>query len=91
MGKPETVNTGPVGSARFSCLRSWLSQWSFDDTHANGEKCATGISVPMLAIEHSADDAVPQLHIQRIFDAAASLEKTMQCIKGATHYFFRAT
>ncbi len=87
MGKPETVNTGPVGSARFSCLRSWLSQWSIDDTHANGEKCATGISVPLLAIEHSADDAVPQPHTQRIFDAAASADKTMQCIKGATHYF----
>ena len=87
MGKPETVNTGPVGSARFSCLRSWLSQWSIDDTHANGEKCATGISVPMLAIEHSADDAVPQTHTQRIFDAAGSADKTMQCIKGATHYF----
>lgn len=57
------------------------------DTHANGEKCVTGISVPMLAIEHSADDAVPQPHTQRIFGAAASLDKTMLCIKGATHYF----
>jgi esterase/lipase len=41
----------------------------------------------MLAIEHSADDAVPQHHTQQIFDAAASTDKTMLCIKGATHYF----
>lgn len=87
MGNPETVNTGPVGSARFSTLRAWLSQWSPDDTHAHGEKCAAGITVPMLAIEHSADDAVPQPHTRRIFEASASQDKTMQCLKGATHYF----
>lgn len=87
MGNPETVNTGPVGSARFSTLRSWLSQWSMDDTHAHGEKCARQITVPMLAIEHSADDAVPQPHTRRIFEACASADKTMQCIRGATHYF----
>lgn len=87
MGHPETANNGPIGLARFSTLRSWLSQWSPDDTNAHGEKCATKISVPMLAIEHSADDAVPQPHTQRIFDAAASHDKTMQVIKGANHYF----
>ncbi len=87
MGDPETVNTGPVGSARFSTLRAWLSQWSYDDTNAHGEKCAARITVPMLAIEHSADDAVPQPHTQRIYEAAASKDKTMACIKGATHYF----
>ncbi len=87
MGHPETVNTGPVGSARFSTLRSWLSQWSPDDSHANGEKCAAQISVPMLVIEHSADDAVPQPHTHRIFAACASADKSMHCLKGANHYF----
>lgn len=87
MGHPETVNTGPVGLARFSTLRAWLSQWSPDDTHAHGEKSAARISVPMLALEHSADDAVPQPHTQRIFDACASADKTMWCIQGAGHYF----
>ena len=86
LGNPETVNNGPVGSARFSTLRSWMSQWS-QETNAHGEKSAANISVPILAIEHSADDAVPQPHTRRIFDAAGSKDKTMQCIKGATHYF----
>ncbi|MBL0420085.1 alpha/beta fold hydrolase [Ramlibacter sp. AW1] len=86
-GVPETVNTGPVGLARFSTLRAWLSQWSPDDTNAHGEKSAAKISVPLLAIEHSADDAVPQPHTQRIYDAAASRDKTMKVIPGATHYF----
>ena len=87
MGIPETVNSGPVGSARFSTLRAWLSQWSPDDTNAHGEKCAAHIAVPLLAIEHSADDAVPQPHTHRIFEACASKDKTMRCIQGATHYF----
>lgn len=87
MGNPETVNSGPVGSGRYSTLRAWLSQWSIDDTHAHGEKAAAGISVPMIAIEHGADDAVPQPHTGRIFRAAASTDKQMHCIEGATHYF----
>ncbi len=87
MGVPETANNGPIGLARFSTLRSWLSQWSPDDTNAHGERCAAQISVPLLAIEHSADDAVPQPHTKRIFDAAASRDKTMHLIKGANHYF----
>jgi hypothetical protein len=87
MGDPETLNTGPMGSARLSTLRSWLSQWSPDDTHAQGEKCAADISMPMLAIEHSAADAVSQRHTGRIYAACASVDKSMLCLKGATHNF----
>jgi dienelactone hydrolase len=87
VGKPETANTGPVGLARFSMLRSWLSQWSIDDTRAHGVKSAASITVPFLAIENSADDAVPQPHTPKIYAAAASKDKTMKVIKGATHYY----
>ncbi len=87
MGEPETANNGPIGLARFSTLRSWLSQWSPDDTNAHGEKCAAAVSVPMLAIEHSADDAVPQPHTRCIFEAASSRDKRMAVLKGANHYF----
>jgi dienelactone hydrolase len=87
LGHPETVNNGPVGLARFSTLRAWLSQWSIDDTNAEGERCAAQISVPLLAIENSADDAVPQSHVGRLFAAAGSPDKTFTAIKGATHYY----
>lgn len=87
LGHPETVNTGPVGIARFSTLRAWLSQWSVDDTHAHGERCAARMAAPLLAIENSADDAVPQPHTRRVYDAANSADKTFETIKGATHYF----
>jgi pimeloyl-ACP methyl ester carboxylesterase len=87
LGDPETVNVGPVGLARFSTLRAWMSQWSVDHTNAHGERCVPKITVPLLAIENSADDGVPQPHTRRIFEAAGSADKTMHVIKGATHYY----
>lgn len=87
LGNPETVNNGPVGLARFSTLRAWLSQWSIDDTNADALHCAPAITVPFLAIENSADDAVPQPHTHAVFEAAASLDKTFATIEGATHYY----
>ncbi len=87
LGRPETANTGPVGIGRFSTLRAWLSQWSVDDSNADGPKCARSISVPLLAIENSADDAVPQPHARIIHDAAGSRDKTFRVVQGATHYY----
>lgn len=87
LGHPETANSGPVGLARFSTLRAWLSQWSIDDTQADGVRCAETIRAPMLIIENSADDAVPQPHAREIFDAAGTADKQFEVIKGATHYY----
>lgn len=87
IGDPETANNGPISVARFSTLRSWLSQWSIDDSNVNAERDAPNISVPLLAIENSADDAVPQPHTQRVYDLASSKDKTMKVIKGANHYY----
>jgi pimeloyl-ACP methyl ester carboxylesterase len=87
LGHPETANTGPVGLGRFATLRAWLSQWSPEDTNAHGPKAAASVTVPFLAIENSADDAVPQTNTKTIYDAAASRDKTMHVIKGATHYY----
>lgn len=87
MGNPETVNTGPVGLARFTTLRSWLSQWSLDDSCGNGLECAKRIRAPLLVIENSADDAVPATHPKMLFDAATSQHKSFRVIQGATHYY----
>ena len=87
LGNPETVNVGPVGLARFSTLRSWLSQWSYDESRADGPSCAARMSVPFLSIENSADDAAPASHTRLIHESAASKDKEMHVIKGATHYY----
>ena len=87
LGKPETVNTGPVGLARFTTLRAWLSQWSPEYSQADAEACVPGVSVPLLVIENTADDAVPVSHPTCVFDAARMQDKTFRRIKGATHYY----
>ncbi len=87
MGKPVVVNNGPVGLARFTTLRSWLSQWSIDDSRCDSLRCGSQVSVPLLVIENTADEVVPQPHCKMLFDAAASSDKTLEVIKGATHYY----
>lgn len=88
LGVPSVVNDGPVGLARFTTLRSWLSQWSYDDSHADGVKCAARINTPMLVVENSADDACTPDHAARLMQAAANCPIEHHVIKGANHYFF---
>jgi len=87
LGNPETVNSGPVGLARFTTLRSWLSQWSIDDARGDALACAAHIQAPLLVIENSADDGVPQPHPRLFHDAAVSADKCFHIIRGATHYY----
>jgi hypothetical protein len=43
----------PVGLARFSTLRSWLSQWSYDGAHGDGVVCGRDLPIPAFVIEIS--------------------------------------
>ena len=82
-----TASSGTVTEAAQRGPFALLSQWSFDDSHANGPGCAASVTVPLLAVENSADDAVPQPDPRILFDAAASRDKKMHVIKGGTHYY----
>ncbi|WP_156680728.1 serine aminopeptidase domain-containing protein [Sphingomonas profundi] len=87
LGDPEMANSSPAGIARFSTLRAWLSQWSIDDSRAKALDNAPAITVPLLVIENSADDAVPQPHSRLFHDAAGSADKQFAVIEGANHYY----
>jgi hypothetical protein len=88
MGDPRAVNVGPVGLARFTTLRSWLSQWSYDLSNAKGPANAAKIHrTPVLQIENTADDAVPATHNPTIHAALATRDKSLLRIEGATHYY----
>jgi pimeloyl-ACP methyl ester carboxylesterase len=88
MGDPRTVNVGPVGLARYSSLRSWLSQWSIDLSNAKGSVNAARIGkTPVLQIVNQADDAVPATHNPVIHAALATPDKTYVEIDRATHYY----
>ncbi|KQX17585.1 MULTISPECIES: alpha/beta hydrolase [unclassified Sphingomonas] len=88
MGDPRAVNVGPVGLARYTTLRSWLSQWSYDLSNARGPMNAAKVRrTPVLQIENTADEAVPATHNPAIRDALATPDKEYVSLKGATHYY----
>jgi len=87
LGDPRIVNMSPVGLARFSTLRSWLSQWSYDDARADGPASLSRMSAPVLVVNNSADDACTPSHARRLFDAVRHADKQFYEVKGATHYY----
>ena len=87
LGDPEVVNDGPVGLARFSTLRSWLSQWSYDDARCDAIASGGRISVPALVVGNTADDACTPSHTTRLFDAIGHDRKRLHIVEGATHYY----
>jgi pimeloyl-ACP methyl ester carboxylesterase len=87
LGDPRVVNNGPVGLARFCTLRSWLSQWSLDDANACGPSSLRQVSVPVLVVGNTADDACTPSHTKALFDAVSHESKARVDIKGANHYY----
>ncbi|MAV72906.1 MAG: alpha/beta hydrolase [Cellvibrionales bacterium TMED21] len=87
LGDPKVVNNGPVGLARFSTLRSWLSQWSYDDANADGPRSLASVSCPVLVIGNTADDACTPRHAKALFEAVSHNQKECHEVKGASHYY----
>jgi pimeloyl-ACP methyl ester carboxylesterase len=86
MGDPRVVNMSPAHLARYSSLRSWLSQWS-QFSRADGPKCAGDVTVPALVIENLADDACTPSHSARIMAGFTQVKPTFHKIDDATHYY----
>ena len=87
MGEPRIVNNSPAGLARYTCMRSWLSQWSFDDAQFDSVESGPRITVPSLVVTASADDACPPSHTESIFQSIGAADKEKHTILGANHYF----
>jgi alpha-beta hydrolase superfamily lysophospholipase len=87
LGDPRVVNSSPIGLARYSSLRSWLSQWSYDDARGDGVVCGRDVAVPVLVIGNLADDACTPSHTRRLFEAIGHPDKEMHEIAGANHYY----
>ena len=87
LGEPRIANDGPVGLGRFTTLRSWLSQWSYDESRAHGVNNAANVTCPALVITNTADLACTPSHAQRLYAALASPDKRFVEIKDADHYY----
>ena len=87
LGDPQVVNNSPVGLGRFCSLRSWLSQWSYDDAGGDGLECGRDVAVPTLVIGNLADDACTPSHTRRLFEAIGHPDKEIHEIPDANHYY----
>ncbi|WP_063127688.1 alpha/beta hydrolase [Nocardia fusca] len=87
LGEPQEVNTGAFGLARFTTLRSWLSQWSIDDARGDAVACGPDIEVPTLVLYNAADNVCTPSHAHRIHEALGCADKELHEIPGANHYY----
>lgn len=81
-------NHSPVGLAKFTTARSFLSQWSYEASQADGPASLSTVKVPILVVANEADHLVPLTHPQEMYDAIKHSDKELYIVKGATHYYF---
>lgn len=86
-GPPQAANFLPTTLGHFTGLRSWLSQWSLDETNLDGPRHLKHVSVPVLVISGSADQAAFPDDAQSLYDSVPHGHKRLVEIAGADHYF----
>ena len=86
-GAPSIATYSPVSLGHQASLRSWLSQWSFDESNGDGRVHAARVGVPVLVMYGSADELCFPSQAQSLFDAVPHQRKSIRRIDGATHYF----
>lgn len=86
-GDPWVANFLPASLGHHTSLRSWLSQWSFDESNADGHHHLGRVSVPVLVAYGSADNAAFPAHAEQLYSGVAHEDKELYEIAGANHYF----
>lgn len=85
IGIPSQMNNSAIALGRYSSLRSWLSQWSIDETNASTAKFGHQVTVPALVLTAGADNGVPTSHSDLITETLSG-EVSRHHIVGANHY-----
>ncbi|MCW2620686.1 MAG: hypothetical protein JWL64_288, partial [Frankiales bacterium] len=85
-GPPAVADYLPAGIGRYSTVRSWLNQWSIDDTYGAAEKWLPTVGVPVLVVDGGGDVTVHPHHGANMHRAAGDNGERVT-IKGAGHYF----
>lgn len=86
-GDPWVANFLPASLGHNTSLRSWLSQWSIDDSNADGPYHLGRVSVPVLVAYGTADNAAFPAHGKALFAGVQHEAKELFEIGGANHYF----
>lgn len=85
-GPTAEANMMPASLGHASSLRSWLSQWSVDDSNADGPTSLARTSVPTLVMYGTADQVCFPSYAQVMYDAVPHDRKALIPVVGGTHY-----
>lgn len=85
-GPPAEANLLPASLGHHTSLRSWLSQWSADDSNCDGPYHLGRTSVPTLVMYGTADQVCFPSHAQVMYDAVPHTRKSIIAVEGGTHY-----
>jgi alpha-beta hydrolase superfamily lysophospholipase len=86
-GEAIVANNLPATLGHFTSSRSWLSQWSIDDSQCNAALHLPAVTVPVLVVYGTADSAALPHHAQESYDAVPEGQRKLVALPGATHYF----
>jgi pimeloyl-ACP methyl ester carboxylesterase len=86
-GKPEIADYLPAGLNRYTTLRSWINQWSVDQTNGNALKWLPTLKAAVLVIGGSADTGSPPVVLEQLYDAIGHARREYLLLQGAQHYF----
>jgi hypothetical protein len=84
-GDPKVANFAPRGIGMINTLRTWLSMWSLEESHCQGEPHLKRIAEPALVIQSMGDTGVFPSDAQAIYDGLASPDKELHFVTG-DHY-----
>ena len=84
-GDPKAANFAPRGIGMINTLRTWLSMWSLEESHCQGEPHLKRIDEPALVIQSLGDTGVFPSDAEFIHDSLASTDKELHMVKGE-HY-----
>lgn len=85
-GPPAMANFMPAGLAHFTSLRSWLSQWSVDESNCDAYRHLGHTSVPTFIGYGTADQVCFTSYAQNMFDAVPHDRKELFPVEGGLHY-----
>ncbi|WP_265443714.1 alpha/beta hydrolase [Flexivirga meconopsidis] len=85
-GTAEEANMMPATLGHYSSLRSWLSQWSIDESNCDGPRQLRHTSVPTLVMYGTADQVCFPSYARMMYDAVPHERKRLVPVEGGTHY-----
>jgi alpha-beta hydrolase superfamily lysophospholipase len=87
-GDPQVANHMPAGISRVTTLRSWINQWSCDDTNGNALRWMPEIDVPVLIASPTGDPTVMPSFGREMYEATTLAPvRDLVELPGANHYF----